>query len=222
MKVKFSRSHIYYIAHMGNDLTVVNAARVSFKKHHDELDASDEKLIAFLAAGKHFSPFTHPQLQLRVKAPLFVARQMWKSHIGISGGDAGYMAWNEVSRRYVSDEPEFYLPGDWRLRADNVKQGSSEEIMSSSDEIYMEYESSIADGLAFYSLSLERGMCPEQARIILPQSMMTEWYWTGSLAAWVRIVGLRADKHALSLENKKLIHPLWRTHIPYKFHHYST
>ena len=162
---------------MGNDLSVVNAARVSFDKEHLTIDESDEKLIKFLAEHNHWSPFGHASLQFRIKAPIFVARQLVKHQVGL--------VWNEVSRRYVDYEPEFYVPFMWRGKPDNKKQGSSElehefDIMPLVDEAKNTYEKMIKEGIA-----------PEMARMVLPQNMMTEWYWTGSLMAFARVCNLR-------------------------------
>jgi len=175
---------------MGSDLTVVNAARVSFKGHSDILNGKDKRLIVFLAKHGHWSPFAHVQLQFRLKAPIFVARQLVKHQVGLT--------WNEVSRRYVDTELEFYEPTIWRKAADNVKQGSSDEpsgwgprwsnvknTMTSTQLAVAEYEDAIASGV-----------CMEQARMLLPQSMMTEWYWTGSLVAFARIVKQRTHSTA--------------------------
>jgi len=175
---------------MGGDLTVVNAARVSFNSHSEELNRKDERLISFLAKHGHWSPFAHVILQFRMKAPIFVARQLVKHQVGLT--------WNEVSRRYVDTNIEFYKPKVWRKAAENVKQGSSDEAsgwerwgskvekaMNSTQFALAEYEDAIASGV-----------CMEQARMLLPQSMMTEWYWTGSLIAFARIVKQRTHSTA--------------------------
>lgn len=183
-----------FLDRMGTDLMVVNCARVSLAKKSLEMCEADERLIAFLAREGHVLPFAHPQVQMHLKAPLFVARQMWKSHIGAVGGDAGYAQWNEVSRRYVDEKPEFYIPEGWRGRAPSVKQGSTEEIVMTEAEIDLKgYCSDIA---AQYQTMLERGIAPEMARMILPQNMVVEWIWTGSLLFFSRVVGLRDEKTA--------------------------
>lgn len=168
---------------MGSDLTVVNAARVSFNSHSDELNKKDKGLISFLSKHGHWSPFAHVQLTLRVKAPIFCARQLVKHQVGLS--------WNEVSRRYVDSDIEFYEPKVWRKAAENVKQGSSEE--DSDWDLYDSYYERVID---FYEDALRHGVCMEQARMLLPQSMMTEWYWTGSLVAFARIVEQRTHSTA--------------------------
>ena len=174
---------------LGSDLTVVNAARVSFKKHRDAWDDSDERLIKYLAEHGHWTPFGHPQVQLRLSAPIFVARQLVKQQVGL--------VWNEVSRRYVDDEPMFFMPGPegWRGRPEDKKQGSSGKI-----QILLQLEKDIAMTTVhckhLYKELLEQGVAPEQARMILPLSMYTEWYWTGSLSAFARVCNLRMEPDA--------------------------
>lgn len=194
------------IDHMGSDLTVVNAARVSFDKVSSSLSEKDIKLISYLAKHNHWSPFSHAFLQFRIKAPIFIARQLAKHQVGLS--------WNEVSRRYVDTEPEFYYPDKWRLKADNVKQGSSSETVSDEDAWcdMNSYQDSwdgppdswphkyyirdlCKDAMHLYSTLLEEpGIAPEMARMVLPQNMYTEWYWSGSLYAFARVCQLRLDK----------------------------
>lgn len=187
-----SQMNVDLIDHMGSDLTVVNAARVSFDKessyeedrHGWFLKASDQKLIDYLAKHNHWSPFSHCFLSFRIKAPIFVARQLAKHQVGLS--------WNEVSRRYVDSDPEFYVPDAWRKRAENVKQGSSDvtvDTLGSNGAMN-------AVCLAAYKTLLAEGVCPEQARMVLPQSMMTEWIWSGSLYAFSRVCKQRLDSHA--------------------------
>lgn len=204
------------IDHMGSDLTVVNAARVSFSKQssydydpHEQvwhLKDTDERLIAYLARHGHWSPFAHPQITLRIKAPLFVARQLQKHQVGLS--------WNEVSRRYVDSEPEFAFPV-FRKRADNVKQGSSNEFpenLERCEQVYL-YVQTIAEQA--YKYLLKNDVAPELARMVLPQSMMTEWFWTGSLYAFSRVVKQRLDPHAqretqeIAKQIAKIIKPLF-------------
>ena len=179
---------VTYVNHMGDDLSVVNAARVSFGKksdymprvHNGEakvLQHKDDRLIKYLAREKHKSPFNHAFATFHVKAPVFVARQLVKQE---------YMPWNEISRRYVDDPPDFFKPDYWRGRAENVKQGSSGEVKSNANVAYQYHK---IEGL--YKQLLDEGVCPEQARMILPQSMMTEWYWSGTLYAFAKMCGLR-------------------------------
>jgi len=177
-----SDMQVNLIDHMGSDLTVVNAARVSFDKTSNELSHADIKLIYFLAKHQHWSPFSHAFLQFRIKAPIFVARQLGKHQVGLS--------WNEISRRYVDYEPEFYVPSKWRLRADNIKQGSSSEEIEYNITSTMQYVQQTYDNL------LREGVAPEMARMVLPQNMMTEWYWSGSLYAFARVCQLRLDSTA--------------------------
>ena len=196
---------------MGDDLAVVNAARVSFDKESNwelvdapqygcdpnelytqhVLSEQDKKLINYLAKNNHWSPFAHNSITLRIKAPIFVARQMVKHQVG--------GVWNEVSRRYVDTEPEFYLPDAWRKAAKNVKQGSSDEkleMLYPEMDLDMYIESVLAETLSLYQTCLSKGMCPEQARMILPQNTMTEWWWTGSLMFFARVCKQRLDPHS--------------------------
>ena len=174
--------------------------------------------IEYLAKHGHWSPFTHATVSFRIKAPIFVARQLAKHQVGLS--------WNEVSRRYVDSEPEFYVPDSWRKRAENVKQGSSDKVVefireadgwskdwpstdvencpierhvrssSSSDvSVHTAYKYTMVPLLHLYQEMIEAGVCPEQARMVLPQSMYTEWIWTGSLYAFARVCNLRLDSH---------------------------
>ena len=188
-----NKSTVELIDYMGSDITVVNAARVSFDKEskwyidRGGLFERDEKLINYLAKHNHWSPFAHTSVQLRVTAPIFVARQLVKHQVG--------GVWNEVSRRYVDDEPTFYFPDKWRKRAENVKQGSSDEEYPNTGLIKETYnELSILTAL--YNKLILNGLAPEQARMILPQNMMTSWYWTGSLIFFHRVYKQRTDSHA--------------------------
>lgn len=190
------------IESMGSDLTVVNAARVSFAKESElewqethsgstiwkkVLKKSDKGLIKYLAKHKHTSPFGHCFASFRVKAPIFVARQLVKHK---------FLRWNEVSRRYVSDPPEFYNPSCWRLKADNVKQGSSSEVVGLCALDQAAYDKTMSNCLDMYQVLLNQGVCAEQARMVLPQNMMTEWWWSGSLDAWADMCKLRLDPHS--------------------------
>ena len=204
---------VQLIDSMGSDLSVVNAARVSFAKESDwerttntdqfsgvvydeYLNEKDQKLITYLALHNHWSPFAHSFLSFRIKAPIFVARQLVKHQVGL--------AWNEVSRRYVDDEPEFWFPDVWRGKPVNAKQGSSDEVINK-DEVNQALEW-YGYGGDFYNLCncslmsyqqlIDIGVAPEQARMILPQNTMTEWIWSGSLMAFARVCKLRLDPHA--------------------------
>ena len=180
---------------MGSDLSVVNAARVSFAKHKTEFEDNDEKLIKYLATHDHWSPFGHASLQFRIKAPVFVARQLVKHQVGL--------VWNEVSRRYVDNEPEFYMPFMWRGKPENKKQGSSD----------LEYEFDISmlmqNAKDTYNQMIEEGIAPEMARMVLPQNMMTEWYWSGTLYAFARVCNLR-NKEDSQEETRMVTHEIAR------------
>ena len=181
------------IDHMGTDASVVNAARVSFGKRIKEMSEGDTKLIRYLAKHNHWSPFGHASVQFRIKAPVFVARQLVKHQVGLT--------WNEISRRYVEHEPEFYEVDSWRGRPINKKQGSSEEEIEwvdGNEEVSTTSLQTEIEALAEYNYNwmLRAGVAPEQARMILPQSMMTEWYWSGTLYAFARICNLRCAEDA--------------------------
>lgn len=194
-----------YVDHCGNDLTTVNAARVSFGKESEwelgedgthYLSYKDAKLIKYLAEHKHFSPFGHAFASFRVKAPIFVARQLVKHQ---------YLRWNEISRRYVDDEPEFYMPAVWRGKSEDKKQGSDGVVRLTDLNCYGEkFQGNfgeddlssatwdISEGaVETYKTLIKVGVAPEQARMVLPQSTMTEWYWSGSLDALADMCKLR-------------------------------
>ena len=190
-----------YIDHMGSDLSVVNAARVSFGKKSEweepfedcddsllRLNDRDTKLIKYLAKHKHISPFGHAFASFHVKAPIFVARQLVKHK---------FLRWNEISRRYVDDEPEFYTPDVWRGRSADKKQGSDPDVVIDTayydrDDGYNTWDGD-ATSIAHeaYQKMIKLGVAPEQARMVLPQSTMTEWYWSGSLDAFADMCRLR-------------------------------
>lgn len=235
---------------MGDDLRVANAARVSFDKESSwdetfqcslgctaftgiceahggfmecpggfsghKLSERDQKLISYLARHNHWTPFSHVQITLREEVPIFVARQRFKHMVGFT--------YNEVSRRYVDDEPTFYVPEVWRAKAENVKQGSGGEFTG---YVYTEDQEGVDTGpekllanhhedcLYLYSRMIERGIAPEQARMVLPQSMMTSYYTTGSLAAFARAYKQRSDTHSqkeirdLAAQWDQIIRPLF-------------
>lgn len=172
----------------GDDLTVVNAARVSFNKESSQINPKDAGLIKYLATHEHTSPFFHPQLRFRLKMPIFVAREWFRHTIGF--------ARNEVSRRYVDDKPEIWIPGTFRERDQNLKQGSKATEVSNSDAVRNLYMATTDASLKAYEAMLESGVAPEIARSILPQGMYTEFIETGSLAAYARLCNLRLDPHA--------------------------
>lgn len=208
-------SSVELMTYMGDDLMVVNAARVSMAKESHwviadddsmelRLSERDQSLIRYLARHKHWTPFSHPQVQLRIKMPIFVARQWFKHTVGFTR--------NEVSRRYVDDTPEFYVPKEWRKRAENVKQGSSDELITEivhpegALDLWGDYDNkfhptlhvrySFQCAVDMYNALLASGVCPEQARMVLPQATYTEFIETGSLAAYARLASLRLDPHA--------------------------
>ena len=179
---------VEYVDHMGGDVNVVNAARVSFAKEVSEFDLEkDSKLINYLAKHNHFTPLAHTSVTIRVKAPIFMARQFVKHQIGL--------VWNEESRRYIDDEPEFYIPSVLRGRPVNAKQGSGDDLVSS-DLLTQMIITESKNCLDLYERLLEGNVAPEQARMVLPQNTMTNWMWTGSLVALSRVVKLRTDSHA--------------------------
>jgi thymidylate synthase (FAD) len=197
------------LAHMGNDLDVVNAAKVSFAKESKEFDDNSVRLIKYLAKHRHMSPFGHCFARFHVKAPIFVARQLVKHK---------FLRWNEVSRRYVDDEPEFYKPDVWRGRSADKKQGSDGvvKLYGIAEQIVDDY---VAEALTAYQVLLEAGVAPEQARMVLPQSTMTEWWWSGSLDAFADMCNLRRKEdtqyetrlvaNSISMDMKRLFPISW-------------
>jgi thymidylate synthase (FAD) len=174
----------------GDDLTVVNAARVSFAKESATMEGRDEKLVTYLAKHGHNSPFFHPMARFRLKMPIFVAREWFRHTVGF--------ARNEVSRRYVDDTPECWCPavGDLRARDTNKKQGSKDEPILDSEEVADNIKRYMNSSVVFYNWLLEKNVAPEVARSVLPQSMYTEFIETASLAAYARLCSLRLDPHA--------------------------
>jgi thymidylate synthase (FAD) len=189
---------------MGCDMSVVNAARVSFGKKIDRMytKPEDDKLIRYLAKHKHMSPFGHCFASFHIKAPGFVARQLVKHK---------FLRWNEISRRYTTENIEFYVPDQWRGRSEDKKQGSEGTISISNDIVEDVYDEAIGR----YRLLLDIGVCPEQARMVLPQSMMTEWYWSGSLDAFADMCKLRcasdtqAETQQVALEVDRMMTDLF-------------
>ena len=192
------KGHVEYIEHMGSDLMVANAARVSFAKTSEwettedgtrKLSQRDQKIIKYLAEHNHWTPFAHPQITLRIKAPIFVRTQLFKHKVGFTE--------NEVSRRYVTVEPEFYTP-DWRAApTDGAKQGSSDFIYDPVvEDLDRMYNKIALESVDIYKELMKNGVAPEQARSVLPQGTYTEWWWTGSLSAYARVFKQRIDTHA--------------------------
>lgn len=194
-----SEMKVELIDHMGDDLRVANVARVSFDKWKEEFDQRDARLIDYLALHEHTSPFRHVTVSLRCSAPVFLARQLGKHQIGLS--------WNEVSRRYVDTEIEIYDPQAWRKRPENgIKQGSGEEIVENLTMVYRghehtftvdsQYRSAVKCAVDTYESMLAAGVAPEMARMVLPQSMMVSWVWTGSVQAFYHVWRLRSGEGA--------------------------
>lgn len=205
---------VTYVDHMGNDLSVVNSARVSFGKVHKEFDPErDTKLISYLARHGHTSPFNHTFITVHVKAPIFVARQLVKHK---------FMPINEISRRYVDSPPEMYFP-DLRLRAENVKQGSSNELATGDEALKLETElvNLVYNSFSLYEKMVKKseegglGICPEVARCYLPQGVFTEWYWSGTLGAFSDMYNLRSkedtqwETRQVALQVGEIIEPLF-------------
>lgn len=187
--MKIENCKVELLETFGNDLTVVNAARVSLGKHVDEFTEKDAKLIKYLADHEHTSPFFHPQARFRLRMPIWMAREWFRHTIGF--------ARNEVSRRYVDDEPSFHIPEELRERAPNKKQGSKDGVHPYNSLLRREYmEESVDKSVRMYNSLLKEGVCPEQARMILPQCMMTEFIETGSIAAYARLCHLRTGPDA--------------------------
>lgn len=186
--LKIAEMSVDYVDHMGSDVNVVNAARVSFAKEVNEFDLEkDSKLINYLAKHNHFTPLAHTSITLRLKAPIFMARQLVKHQIGL--------VWNEESRRYIDSEPEFYIPKTLRGRPANMKQGSS-GVLYDSEVFCNKILEESSKCLELYNELINNNVAPEQARMVLPLNTMTNWVWTGSLVAFSRVVKLRSDIHA--------------------------
>lgn len=216
-----SQIKVELLDHMGSDLSVVNAARVSFDKFKEQFEDGDIKLINYLARFEHFSPFRHNQIQLRCSVPVFLSRQLQKHQAGLS--------WNEVSRRYVSTGIEFFVPDSWRSRpADGIKQGSGKEEVTTmyTNEPYGEdlsvkdwYKWYIDQAYIAYNELLDRGVAPEMARMVLPQSMMVDWIWTGNLLSFFHVYrmriggGAQVEAQEFAQKLKDVIQPLF----PYCF-----
>jgi thymidylate synthase (FAD) len=206
---------------MGDDLRVANVARVSFNKWKEEFDKSDARLIDYLASHEHSSPFRHTAVSIRCKVPVFLARQLGKHQAGLS--------WNEVSRRYVDSGIEFYVPDSWRSRpTGDMKQGSGVDVVTELD-----YELSKVDGTTIkqpveycyahvlgtcmdvYNRMIESGVAPEMARMVLPQSMMVDFIWTGNLLSFFHVFRLRSGEGSqveafdFALQLERVIQPLF-------------
>ena len=186
---------VEYVDHMGSDLTIVNAARVSFNKesklgNDGRVSDNDFKLIRYLADHQHWTPFAHPQITLRIKAPISIRTQLFKHKVGFVE--------NEISRRYVSYQPDLYFPYFRGKPTNGAKQGSEEFItdVRLKEELDVKYRKTAEECIKIYDELLEAGVAPEQARFVLPQGIYTEWWWTGSLSAFARVYTQRMDPHA--------------------------
>lgn len=196
MKV-LDKGYVTTIDTMGSDLSVVNSARVSFDKSVSSLGRTDLSLIDYLVKNKHDSVLRHCAMSFEIYAPLFVARQWWKHHVGATAVD-DQNGWNESSRRYVTEEPEFYIPAEWRGAAENKKQGSSEPLDGYISLKYNKLLEYFAEtGVYAYDAAMKDGVCVEQARMFLPAyAMYVRWRWTASLNALLHFISLRLDNHA--------------------------
>lgn len=212
---------VEYLNHYGSDLDVVNAARVSFSKHHSEFTEGDAKLIKYLAEHNHWVPFSHPHITLRLTVPIFVARQLHKHQVGLSV--------SEESRRYVDTEPEFYIPDKLGKKAPSKKQGALEDEFI--DILYWGWENEFVstvsgfiddiciDALDNYKILLENGVAPEDARMVLPLATLTSFIWTGSLAAYARVYNLRSklDAQRQTREVAQMINDIIQPLFPYSW-----
>lgn len=198
---------VEFVDKMGSDASVSNSARVSFNKWKEEFDEQDAKLIKYLATHKHMTPFRHTQVQVRCKAPIFIVRQLGKHQAGLS--------WNEVSRRYVHSEPEFFYPEVWRSRPDgSIKQGSG-EAHNNSSAFEARYEDLVEQAFGLYESMIDLGVAPELARMALPQSMLTEWVWSGNILSFAHVYkerisgGAQIEVQEFAKELDKIIRPLF-------------
>ena len=208
---------VEYLDKMGDDLAVVNAARVSFEQTHEMFTKGDKGLINFLAKHNHWTPFGHTSIKFRIEAPVFVARQLIKHQIGL--------VWNEVSRRYVKSEPTFFMPDNWRAMGDDIKQGSLQNEFVESIHWDGSGEKLSVNGivnahnkqsLVLYQQLIKANVCPEQARMVLPQSMNTQWIWTGNVASIARICSLRCkpDTQKETRDVANLMSDIMLEHFP--------
>ena len=210
--MKIAQPSVHLVKFVGSDLDVVNAARVSFAKESTELTDKDIKLINYLAKNGHWTPMAHNSLTFRIKAPIFVARQLVKHTVG--------GVWNEVSRRYVDEEPEFYFPSEYHGRPKGgIKQGSGDSLDDAQPEMILSATAqyTVQNALNVYTDFLAVGMAPEEARMFLPQNTMTEWWWTGSLMFFARVCKQRLDPHAQGATRH--IAQLINDAIPKEFQH---
>ena len=181
---------VEYVDHMGDDLSVVNAARISFKNKKKKLDDKDIGLIGYLADHSHWTPFAHTAISLRITAPIAIRTQCFKHKVGFVE--------NEESRRYISNPPEVFTPHFRQKPTGNKKQGSSDETFTTEKQTLLQetYQRHVDSALYAYQSLIRNGVAPEQARFVLPQGTYTSWIWTGSLVAYARFFCLRTDPHA--------------------------
>lgn len=191
------KGYVRLIDSFGNDLSVVNAARVSFDKSADEMNHRHERLIEYLVEHRHDSVLRHCAMTFEIYAPLFVARQWWKHHVSATSVD-DQNGWNESSRRYITEEPEFYVPDYWRSAPENAKQGSGEPVENDLNEFHnQEYEKFISVAMDAYHKAIEDGIAVEQARLFLPAyGMYVRWRWTASLNSLLNFSTLRLGSDA--------------------------
>ena len=194
------KGYVRLVDHMGSDLSIVNAARVSYAKESTEFSDRDESLLAFLVRNNEYSPFRHATLTFEVYAPLFVARQWWKYVVASTHLD-DQIGWNESSRRYVTEEPVYHVPDEWRMAPENKKQGSGDNADPMTSQQYTDLlKEYLARGEDLYNQALDSGLAPEQARLFLPAyGMYVRWRWTTSLAAVMHFLNERLE-HKAQLE----------------------
>lgn len=220
MQTVLDKGYVRLVDHMGSDLSVVNSARVSYNKAVDTLRPEDEKLIRFLATHDHTSPFRHATLQFEIYAPLMVARQWWKYIIGSAHQDP-VTAWNESSRRYITEAVEFYIPDEaaWRGKPENAKQGSGDPVgLRLGKEATKRLLEQIESGMRNYDWAIENGIATEQARLFIPSAygLMVRWYWTASLQGVAHFLNQRTEAHA-QYEIRQFaaaVHALASEHFP--------
>jgi thymidylate synthase (FAD) len=217
------KGYVRLVDAMGSDITVANSARVSYDKQVNELSPRDTKLIKFLAEHGHTSPFRHCAMQFEVYAPLMIARQWWKY---VVGGDHIMDAWNESSRRYITEEPVFYIPDEWRSAPENSKQGSGEPVHEDIQHILNhDLKKLIEQSLELYDYCLEKGVCAEQTRLFLPAyGMYVRWYWTASLQSVAHLVNQRVahDAQKEFQEYAKAVREFANQHFPISMEHLIT
>jgi thymidylate synthase (FAD) len=197
MKIEcLDKGYVRMVHAYGSDVDVSNAARVSYDKESTELTEGDKRLIAYLAREDHTSPFRHVSINFEIYAPMMIARQWWKY---VAGSDHTMDAWNESSRRYITENPEFYIPArdEWRSAPDNSKQGSGEPVDSEREGAWLtaDFVKYVEEGVRLYDKAMDRGVAPEQARLFLPSyGMYVRWRWVGSLQSIAHLVKQRTAK----------------------------